>query len=154
MELRILSRAARETEAIAEGLGKLLTPPFVVALYGELGAGKTTFIRGLARGIGIDQVRSPTFTLINRYEGRYVLYHVDLYRIDDEDEIYHLGLTELFEDQNAITVIEWADKGYPYLPDERLDIYFELSSDVNPDERWIHLKPFGSKAEYIVKLMG
>ncbi len=154
MELRILSRAARETEAIAESLGKLITPPFVIALYGDLGSGKTTFIRGLARGLGVGPVRSPTFTLINRYDGRHILYHIDLYRIGDEEEVFHLGIMDLFEEPNAIVAIEWADKGFTYLPDERLDIYLDIPSKGDPDERWIYFKPFGEKAEDVVSLMG
>ncbi len=153
MELRILSRSALETEAIGETLGKILTPPFVISLYGELGSGKTTFVRGIARGLGIDKVRSPTFTLINRYEGRCVLYHIDLYRIAEEEEVFHLGLTEILEDQNAIIVIEWADKGFAYLPDERLDISFDFNPH-NLSERWIYFNPLGQEAEEIVRMLG
>ena len=101
--------SAAETEAIGEGLGERLRTGDVVLLTGELGAGKTTFVRGVARGAGsVVPVASPTFQLVRVYPGRLQLAHVDLYRVEDNTELGELGLEEL-ADQGAV-VIEWGDR--------------------------------------------
>jgi tRNA threonylcarbamoyladenosine biosynthesis protein TsaE len=100
-----------ETAEIGRRLANSLTPGSVVLLYGDLGAGKTAFVRGLAEGLGIDpeEVSSPTFVLIQEYRGgRLPLFHVDLYRLDDQREIEDLGLEELGGD--GVLAIEWAEK--------------------------------------------
>lgn len=89
------TRSADDTVALGEQLGRLLEPSDVVALYGELGSGKTTFTKGIARGMGVKaEVLSPTFTLIHEHPGRVSLYHVDLYRLEDEEEIWNLGIED------------------------------------------------------------
>jgi len=104
------SRSERDTEQIAERLAAELLPGTTILLHGELGAGKTTFVRGLASGIGVDPARvsSPTFTLIQEYRGRVPLYHVDLYRISGA-EADDLGLEELFAG-GGLVAVEWAEK--------------------------------------------
>jgi tRNA threonylcarbamoyladenosine biosynthesis protein TsaE len=90
----------------------MISAPMVFLLIGDLGAGKTVFAKGLAAGLGIDpdEVTSPSFTLVNQYEGRLKLYHLDLYRLDDARPVYdHLGLDEILADR-AVVVIEWAEK--------------------------------------------
>ncbi|PYR75241.1 MAG: tRNA (adenosine(37)-N6)-threonylcarbamoyltransferase complex ATPase subunit type 1 TsaE [Acidobacteria bacterium] len=113
--MQIETRAETETEAAGERLAPLLKPGDVVLLYGELGAGKTALVRGLARGLSADpeDVSSPTFTIIQEYHGRVTLYHVDLYRLDPL-EIEDLGLEDLVCG-DGIVAIEWADrwKGRP-----------------------------------------
>jgi len=106
----VLSRSDAETEAIGAALAARLGPGARVLLYGELGAGKTAFVRGLATGLGIDpdDVSSPTFTLVQEYRGRLPLFHVDLYRLDDPREIEDLGLDEIAAD--GVLAIEWAEK--------------------------------------------
>jgi len=147
----MLSRSAAETEAIGETLGKLVVPPFVVALFGDLGSGKTTFVRGFAKGLGvpIEAVRSPSFTLVNQYEGRVKLYHIDLYRLDDISELIPLGFTDIMSEEDAVCVIEWAERGYLVLPDERLDIYFDHTDSEN--ERWITFHPQGETAKAMIE---
>ena len=105
----ILSRSDAETEAIGAGLAARLGPGSRVLLYGELGAGKTAFVRGLAAGLGIDadDVSSPTFTLVQEYRGRLPLYHVDLYRLAP-GEVDDLGLDALAAD--GVLAIEWAER--------------------------------------------
>ncbi len=104
------------TRAIGERLAKILRPGDVVALYGELGAGKTCFVQGLARGIGArSEATSPTFIFVNEYQGRLPIYHVDLYRTEGLQEILDLGVEEyLYGD--GITVVEWAEKIEHLLP--------------------------------------
>jgi tRNA threonylcarbamoyladenosine biosynthesis protein TsaE len=104
-----LTRSEEETERIARDLGAKLGVGAVVLLYGDLGAGKTCFVRGLASGLGIDpeEVSSPTFTLVQEYRGRVPLYHVDLYRITP-GEAGELGLEELTA--SGVVAIEWAEK--------------------------------------------
>ncbi len=100
-----------ETADIGRALASRLSPGDVVLLYGDLGAGKTAFVRGLAEGLGIaaDEVSSPTFTLVQEYRGgRLPLFHVDLYRLNDPREIDDLGLDELTAD--GVLAIEWAEK--------------------------------------------
>ena len=101
--------SAVETEALGEQLGTRLKPGDLVVLAGPLGSGKTTFVRGMARGTGSDaQVQSPTFTLVRIYPGRVQLAHVDLYRVKAAGELADLGLDELL-DEGAM-VIEWGDR--------------------------------------------
>ena len=101
-------------------MAALLTPPDVITLEGDLGAGKTTFTKALAKGLGITRtVNSPTFTIMKQYEGNYPFNHLDVYRLADSDE--DLGWDELFYG-DAISVIEWAHLIEDDLPDERLEI--------------------------------
>jgi tRNA threonylcarbamoyladenosine biosynthesis protein TsaE len=119
------------TQARAQDLAQTLTAPMVIALYGDLGAGKTLFTQALARALGVtDPVTSPTFTLINEYDlpdgGK--LFHVDVYRLHNAlPEAIALGLEELFDE--GIVVIEWADRITPILPDDRIDVHFEYVGD-------------------------
>jgi len=119
------------TQARAQDLAQTLTAPMVIALYGDLGAGKTLFTQALARALGVtDPVTSPTFTLINEYDlpdgGK--LFHVDVYRLHNAlPEAIALGLEELFDE--GIVVIEWADRITPILPDDRIDVHFEHAGD-------------------------
>jgi tRNA threonylcarbamoyladenosine biosynthesis protein TsaE len=105
----VVTSSAAETEAVGEGLGKRLKAGDLVLLTGELGAGKTTFVRGVARGTASDSlVASPTFQLVRVYPGRVQLAHIDLYRIETKSELGDLGLDELL-DQGAV-VVEWGDR--------------------------------------------
>jgi tRNA threonylcarbamoyladenosine biosynthesis protein TsaE len=111
MDQRHVARSETETAALAHDLASSLISGGVVLLIGDLGAGKTSFVRGLAAGLGIDpdEVSSPTFTLIQIYRGRQTLYHVDLYRLAG-GEADDLGLEELAAEPGAVLAIEWAEK--------------------------------------------
>lgn len=113
-----------ETSAVGEQLARTLQPGDVVLLFGELGAGKTAFVRGLARGLGgaPDDVSSPTFTLIQEYSGHITLYHVDLYRLEPK-EIPDLGLEDLTAG-NGVVAIEWADR-WVGRPDDAVEVTIE-----------------------------
>ena len=118
-----------ETEAAGESLGRLLDAGSVVLLYGDLGAGKTAFVRGMARGVGAlpDEVSSPTFTLVQEYAGTSLtLYHVDLYRLDSA-EVDDLGLDDLL-DSRGIVAIEWAER-WPGRPRRAIDVQLEESGE-------------------------
>ena len=111
-----VTRSADETERVGERLGRRLVPGDVVALSGELGAGKTCFIRGLARGLGVTQgVSSPTFVIVNQYTGRMPVFHIDAYRTESLTELLDIGFDE-YVSGDSVTVIEWSDKLEPLLP--------------------------------------
>ena len=108
------------TRAVAAALGELLVAGDVILLVGDLGAGKTAFAQGLARGLGIDEpVTSPTFTIVQEYAGRLPLAHVDVYRLDRVQDLYDLGFDELV-DGNGVTVVEWGDLVEQSVPADHL----------------------------------
>lgn len=112
------------TAAAGEALGRLVAGGDVIALVGELGAGKTSFTRGLALGAGVDpdDVASPTFALVNEYEGRVAVAHADLYRLERERELDEIGWDDLVERRDAVIVIEWADRFAHRLPADHLRV--------------------------------
>lgn len=124
-----ITHSEEETFALAERLGQGLEGRAVFLLSGDLGAGKTVFAKGLAAGLGIapSEVTSPTFTLINQYEGRLRFYHIDLYRLET-GACQELGLEELLEEQGAVVLIEWAER-LGFVPDGALAIAIDYVSD-------------------------
>jgi len=125
----IESRSPEQTQAIAARLAETLQPGDVVALTGELGAGKTCFTQGLARGLEVTgRVTSPTFVLVNEYRGRLPVHHVDAYRTGSLTELLDLGLDELFSG-DGVTVVEWADKLLPLLPAHTIHVHLEGVGD-------------------------
>lgn len=113
---RFESRSPEETRKIGEALGARLGPGDVVACIGELGTGKTCFLQGLVRGLGVSEpATSPSFVLINQYQGRLPVYHLDAYRTETLTEVLDLGVEEMFWG-SGVTVIEWAEKLLPLLP--------------------------------------
>lgn len=107
----LLSASAAETEQLGRCLGKAIDQPLVILLSGDLGAGKTCFTRGLARGLGVPEevaVSSPSYTLMNAYRGRLELYHFDLYRLSEPDDLLELGMDEYLPGA-GVAVVEWAD---------------------------------------------
>lgn len=140
---KLESRSPIETTHLAERLGGLLKANDVLTLEGELGAGKTTFTKGLAQAMGVERtVNSPTFTIMKEYMGRLPFYHMDAYRIDDDME--ELGLDEYFEG-GGVTVVEWPFKIEDQLPTARLDIRIEYSEDA--ETRIFYFKAHGSRYE-------
>ncbi|MCM3733806.1 tRNA (adenosine(37)-N6)-threonylcarbamoyltransferase complex ATPase subunit type 1 TsaE [Fictibacillus nanhaiensis] len=140
------TKSAEETMTFAEKLGTVLEAGDVLTLAGDLGAGKTTFTKGLAKGLGITRtVNSPTFTIIKEYHGRMPLYHMDVYRLEDSDE--DLGFEEYFS-SDGVCVVEWATFIKDYLPEERLEL---VISHIGEDEREIQVTPLGERYEERVK---
>ncbi len=130
------TKSAEETRKVAEKLAANLKAGDVVLLFGDLGAGKTTFVQGLARGLGVAEdyyIQSPTFALINEYPGKIPLFHVDLYRLEPED-VYDLGLEELA--LQGVLVIEWSEK-LPFSFEREIRVYFEILS---PEKRKITIE--------------
>jgi len=113
----VVTRSEAATLAEGEELALALRPGDTVLLVGDLGMGKTVFARGVAAGLGVnpEQVRSPSFTLVNRYSGRITVYHIDLYRVDRVEDLDELGLDEVLE-SDGVAVVEWAERLGPYRP--------------------------------------
>lgn len=134
-----------ETMDFAERLGELLQPNQVITLDGDLGAGKTTFTKGLAKGLGVKRtVNSPTYTIV-KYRGRMPLYHMDVYRLEDSEE--DIGFDEYFSGE-GVTVIEWSDYIHTFLPDTYLKIQMKKES---ADQRQILLQPIGEEYEKLIE---
>lgn len=139
--MEIITQNAQETQKLGEKIGRdLKNKPKILCLYGDLGSGKTTFIQGLAKGLGIKRrVVSPTFVFMKQYKNppsaepcfsnNPSFYHIDLYRINKVGEAKGLGLEEIFNESKAIVAIEWAEKIKKILPKKRIDIYFDYVSE-------------------------
>ncbi len=134
-----ITRGPGDTRRLARQLLRRLPDGVVLALYGDLGSGKTCFVQGLAEGLGIcEPVTSPTFTLAHEYRGRRPLRHVDLYRIASEDEALQMGIEE-YLGGDGITAIEWAERMAGLLPEETLHISFRPGE--KPSQRLVTISP-------------
>lgn len=127
MKQTVITNSYEETQRLGADFAQKLNSIPVLALHGDLGSGKTTFIQGLAKGLGIEKkIISPTFIIMRTYEIKpRVFYHIDLYRIKDEKDIRDLGLIEWMQDPQNLFAIEWPEKIKSLLPQKRLDIFFE-----------------------------
>jgi len=144
------SRSPAATRAAAAALGRLATPGTVVCLRGSLGSGKTVFVQGLARGLGVgrgQQVRSPTFTLLHEYAGRLPVFHWDLYRIRSAEEWAALGWEEVC-DGPGVTVLEWADRAGPLLPRDRVEVALAIAG---PRERTLTFRATGRNSRALLR---
>jgi len=142
----IITKNFKETQRLGSQFADKLKRRGVIALYGDLGSGKTTFVQGLAKGLGIDKkIISPTFIIVRKYEiplkssalNLKSFYHVDLYRIENEKDIEGLGLVEIINDPENIVAVEWPEKIEKLLPKKRTNLYFEYFGD---DKRQIILR--------------
>ncbi|MFK8794776.1 tRNA (adenosine(37)-N6)-threonylcarbamoyltransferase complex ATPase subunit type 1 TsaE [Planococcus plakortidis] len=146
MSFTIKVQSPEQTEKLAIRLASLLQSRDLLTLEGDLGAGKTTFTKGLAKGLGIERtVNSPTFTILKQYEGRLNLNHFDVYRLENSEE--DIGFDELFA-EDAVSVIEWAQFIEDFLPKERLDIVIRRSSE---EGREVEFYPHGSRYENLCR---
>lgn len=129
MKISLVSGSAEETAAAGERLGARLGAGAVVALTGELGAGKTCFVQGLVRGLGVTSgATSPTFVLVNEYRGRVPVHHVDLYRTGSLTELLDIGLDEMLSG-DGVTVVEWAERAEPLVPADAVRVHIEGVGD-------------------------
>lgn len=135
----LLSESPEQTRAWAAALARCLVGGDVVALVGQLGVGKTQWVKGLAAGLGIDpdEVHSPTFTLINEYESPagFMLYHVDAYRLDGPEEMEAIGFEEMITRGDGVTAVEWADRIETLIPPAAITITGSLPPDGDPQHR-------------------
>jgi len=146
MDYKFTSRSEEDTLELAENIESEKFPGMVICLDGDLGSGKTVFVKGFANSLGIkENITSPTFNIVKEYDsGEMKLNHMDVYRIDETDQT--IGFNDYFN-SDAVTIIEWADLIKDKLPDERLDIKFKI---VNENTRVLILKPYGEKYEDVV----
>lgn len=130
-KLRITTHSLEETHAIGQQIGAQLQSGTVIALTGDLGSGKTSFVQGLARGLEVPDdyyITSPTYTLINEYPGRCPLFHADLYRLENSADFEDIGLYEILHDKGVVA-IEWADRLHKDVMAEHLAVHIEISDD-------------------------
>jgi len=142
-EYKLTMRSEEDTIYLAQNIESEKFQNMVICLYGELGSGKTVFAKAFAHAMGIDGVTSSTFNIIKEYNGELPLYHMDVYRIDNN--IDNLGIEEYFE-KGGVTIIEWADLIKDYLPEERLDIKFKV---IDENTRVLVMIPHGEDYERV-----
>lgn len=150
--MQILSDSPDATEEFAGRVAQLLMPGDFISLRGELGAGKTRFACGVARGLGVDPsipITSPTYTLLNIYQGRIPLYHFDLYRLSGDDDVFSLGFPEYFYG-TGISLVEWSERLQDELPQERLEISL---SYVDDDSRNIDVISTSPRYDRLLELL-
>ncbi len=143
MTFSVRTDSPASTVGLAAAIAELLQPSDLLVLSGDLGAGKTTFTQGVGRGLGVtEQITSPTFTIVRSYEGRLRLNHLDVYRLEQLDEVTDLGLSELLDD-GSVTLIEWGDRILPVLGQDHLEVRIRLGDD--DDDRVVELTCTGSR---------
>lgn len=138
-----------DTKKFGIKLGKALKPGDILCLNGDLGAGKTTLTKSIGEGLGVeDYITSPTFALINEYEGKYPVYHFDTYRLEDIEEVDDLGFDEYIYGK-GVSIIEWADRIEKVLPREKIII--DIKNGNNEEERILNISGFGKRYEEIIE---
>lgn len=149
MKIELFSNSEEETIKLGASISKFLKPGDLVLLYGDLGCGKTTLVKGIAQGLMVDPeiyVTSPSFSLVNIYNGKYTIYHIDLYRLESI-EIEELGIYEFLNE--GIVVIEWADKLSHVITLDFLEFHFEV---IDLNKRKILITGYGEWQELLAKL--
>lgn len=147
--MEIILNSLEETNEFGIKLGNILKGGDIVCLNGDLGAGKTTLTKSIGLGLGVDEyITSPTFALINQYEGRVPVYHFDVYRLDNVEELYDLGFDEYFYGP-GVSIIEWAEKIERLLPEERIVLNMKKGKDING--RSIEISGYGDRYIEIIK---
>ena len=127
--IQIQVNSPEQTLKLGEIIGKSLNPGTIIALVGELGAGKSVLVKGLAKGLGVEEEpNSPTFVIMNCYEGRLPLFHFDLYRVADEDELIAMGYEEFFFGE-GVAAVEWADRVPGIFPEEAIEIEITIPEE-------------------------
>lgn len=141
--LKIELNGLEETKEFGIKIGQLLKPGDILCLNGDLGAGKTTLTKSIGLGLGVeDYITSPTFALINEYDGRIPVYHFDVYRLENVEDLYDLGFDEYFYG-HGVSIIEWADKIEKLIPKER--IVLDIEKGIDLDSRIINITGYGSR---------
>ena len=131
MPMTVETHSVSETEALGERLAKCLSSGSVVALYGDLGAGKTALVRGMARGLELtESVSSPTFTIVNEYPGHPALFHFDLYRLKNAEELYAIGWED-YLDRDGVCVVEWSENAPEAFPEDTVRVHIDRLGDTD-----------------------
>ena len=149
-QYEMVTHTDSQTRQAGKSLGLLIQHPIVIGLYGDLGSGKTTWVKGLAEGLEVPRnypVTSPSFTLVNEYPGRLRLYHVDLYRLEGHLDFETIGLDEIVDAQGVVAV-EWAQKTAGELPEDHVAVHMTLQPD---ESRLIQLKAGGLGSQFLLK---
>ena len=147
--MKIKLKGLEETKDFGIKLGKLLKAGDILCLNGDLGAGKTTLSKSIGLGLAVEEyITSPTFNLINEYNGRLTMYHFDVYRLEGVDDLYDLGFDEYFYG-HGVCLIEWANKIEGIIPEERIVLDIEKGQDL--DERIISIHGKGQTFQEIIK---
>lgn len=142
MKIVATTASVDETRQLGEEMAALARPGDIVVLAGDLGAGKTAFVQGFGRGLGVtNRITSPTFTLVHVYEGRLPVHHLDVYRLEQLSEAVDLGLPEML-DEGGVVLIEWGEAILPELPHEYLEV--RLTFGEGDDDRRIEIDHVGS----------
>lgn len=150
--MEFLINSAEQTISLGEKLGRLVNPGDIICIEGDLGTGKTQFTKGLARGLNVeDYITSPTFTIVNEYLGRLKLYHFDVYRVNDPDEIEAIGFDEYIFGE-GVSVIEWANYIRGLIPNEYIEIIIEKQPALGENYRKLTINNYGDKYNYIKEL--
>lgn len=136
---KVTVHSEKETIELAQNIESEKFPNMVICLNGDLGSGKTVFAKGFAQAMSIEDVTSPTFNIIKEYKGELPLYHMDVYRV--ENNVENLGLSEYF-DKGGVSIIEWADMIEDYLPKQRLEVEFKI---VDENTRILLIRAYGEK---------
>lgn len=144
------TNSADETYVFGQQLARLMVIGDVICLTGDLGAGKTVFVQGIADGLGVSEpVTSPTFNILNVYEAKFPVYHFDLYRLEHPGELDNIGFYEYASGDDGLAIIEWPDKFPEELPDEYL--WIDIKKGNSADERLLYFKPRGVRYEQFCK---
>lgn len=150
--MKFITHSVEETFHLGEKIGALVCPGDILCLTGDLGTGKTHFTKGIASGLGIhDNITSPTFTIVNEYEGRLKLYHFDVYRVNDPDEISAIGFDEYIFSE-GVSVIEWSNFIDELIPDERITIEILKNNKLDKDYREININYYGNRYNYLKEI--
>lgn len=129
MLLEVISSSTEETVKLGESIGQVLEAGMILCLSGDLGTGKTTLTKSIAVSLGVEEyVTSPSYTIVNEYEGKYPVYHFDVYRINEIEELYEIGYEEYFFG-NGVTIIEWASMIMDLIPDDAFKVEIERLDD-------------------------
>lgn len=153
-EYFFLSGSPASTFSFGKRLGEKMEAGSIIALIGELGCGKTLFTKGICVGLGVPEraVNSPTFAFVNEYQGRLHVFHIDLYRVDDLTEEFGIGILDyIARAGSGVVVLEWAEKALPLLPDDHLQVHFEV---ISARRRRLRLTGFGTKFGKLLRELG